>query len=177
VQAQLVSHTISRKNISKAGDIVFTNPPNTDLECSAVPHAVDITLLESIIHWLRLRLIAKEKSCFLRIRFTVLQEQGRLNWCLIHRASHAGYFHMSQIIRCTNDSDVVRDDRFGSIFFGTIRSPDSDYEISPVFPRSFRDIIRLSDLSCTSYVFFIEYDCFGSDLPCRFHPQAPARYP
>jgi hypothetical protein len=133
VQAQLVSHAISRKNISKA-------------------------------------LLRMRSPCFLRIRFTVLQEQGRLNWCLIHRASHAGYFHMSQIIRCTNDTDVVRDDRFGSIIFGTIRSPDSDYEISPVFPLSFRDIIRLSDLSCTSYVSFIEYDCFGSDLHCRFHP-------
>jgi hypothetical protein len=62
---QLVSHAISRKNISKAGDIDFTNPPNTDLECNARPHAVDITLLESITRWLRRRLIANEKSLFL----------------------------------------------------------------------------------------------------------------
>jgi hypothetical protein len=88
-----------------------------------LPHAVNVTPLESFAGWLGFALARMRSPCLLRIRWTVRHEQGRSNWCLIRRAPHAGYFSLSRIFRRSNDRDIARGERFDSVFFA--RNPFS----------------------------------------------------
>ncbi|MCX6691401.1 MAG: hypothetical protein NTW33_04940 [Methanoregula sp.] len=65
MQVDLASYAIARTIIGKPGDIDFANAPDAELECIPLPHAVDMTPLESSTGRLWLCLNANEKSMFL----------------------------------------------------------------------------------------------------------------
>jgi len=64
VQVDLAIHAIARAVIGKPGDIDLADAPDAELECIALPHAVDMTPLESFTGWLGFCLNPNEKSMF-----------------------------------------------------------------------------------------------------------------
>ena len=58
----LAFHSISSAVISKNSDIDFTDDSNAELECITLPHAVNVTPLESFAGWVGFCLKTNEKS-------------------------------------------------------------------------------------------------------------------
>ena len=92
MQVDLASHAIARAVIGKAGDIDFANTPDTELECIALPHAVDMLSLESFAGRLWLCLNANKKSMFLEDTMDRPPGTGEVELVLDPSGSPCGIF-------------------------------------------------------------------------------------
>jgi hypothetical protein len=62
VKSDLTFHSIPRAVIRKPGDLDLADSPDTKLESIALPHAANVTTLESFAGWLRFCCDTTEKS-------------------------------------------------------------------------------------------------------------------
>ena len=92
MQVDLASHAIARAVIGKAGDIDLANAPDAELKGIALPHAVDMTPLESFTGWLWLCFNANEKSMFLEDTMDRSPGTGEVELVLDPSGSPCGIF-------------------------------------------------------------------------------------
>ena len=84
MKIDLAFHPIPGAVISKTGDIDLADTPDTKLGRITLPHAVNVTTLESFAGWLRFCFDTNEKSMLFEDTMDCsLQEQARSNWNLI----------------------------------------------------------------------------------------------
>ena len=92
MQVDLASHAIARAVIGKAGDVDLANAPDAELECIALPHAVDMTTLESFAGWLGFCFYTNKKSMFLEDTMDRSPGTGEVELVLDPSGSPCGIF-------------------------------------------------------------------------------------
>lgn len=146
------------------------------LACISLPHAVNMTTLESFPGRLGFRFDPDKKTVFLENSMNGSQRTWEIKLVLDNTGAPCRVF----LFELDNSlfqrpgycpGRPVRPGLFCPSFVLRILTMG----LRPSPHRPFRDVICPSDLLCTSYPFFIEYDCLGPDLHCCFHPQAPVR--
>jgi len=65
VKIDLTFHPIPRAVIGETGDVDLSDSPDTKLESVALPHAVNMTTLESFAGWLRFCFHTDKETVFL----------------------------------------------------------------------------------------------------------------